>query len=117
DALPIFSIHESNTQSNVSIEFRTVNLNGSKEPTAKLQLNQRLKGGDFKSKSFVVKRGDDLELKTGNPAYHGWVIEDIGTTDIFDGEGYIKFTNGEQIEEGSAHGIDKETIFREQIRR
>lgn len=113
----VLSIHESNTQSNVSIEFRKVKLNGSKEPTANLQLNQRLKGGDFKSKSFVVKRGDDLELKTGNPAYHGWVIEDIGTTDIFDGEGYIKFTNGEQIKEENAHGIDKETVFREQIRR
>lgn len=113
----VLSIHESNTQSNVSIEFRKIKLNGDKEPTATLQLNQRLVGGDFKSKAFNVKRGDDLEEKTGNPVYHGWVVEDIGTTDIFDGDAYIKFTNGEQLEEGRAHGIDKETIFREQIRR
>ena len=113
----VLSIHESNTQSNVSIEFRKIKLNGSKEPTATLQLNQRLVGGDFKSKAFVVKHGDDLEAKTNNPAYHGWVVEDIGTTDIFDGDAYIKFSNGEQLEEGKAHGIDKETIFREQIRR
>ncbi len=113
----VLSIHESNTQSNVSIEFRKIKLNGSKEPTATLQLNQRLVGGDFKSKAFTVKRGDDLEDKTKNPVYHGWVVEDIGTTDIFDGDAYVKFTNGEQLEEGKGHGIDKETIFREQIRR
>lgn len=113
----VLSIHESNTQSNVSIEFRKIKLNGDKEPTATLQLNQRLKGGDFKSKAFIVKRGDDLEAKTGNAVYHGWVIEDIGTTDIFDGDAYVKFTNGEQLEEGRGHGIDKEAVFREQIRR
>lgn len=113
----VLSIHESNTQSNVSIEFRKIKLNGNKEPTATLQLNQRLVGGDFKSKAFTVKRGDDLEDKTKNPVYHGWVVEDIGTTDIFDGDAYVKFTNGEQLEEGRGHGIDKEAIFREQIRR
>jgi len=113
----VLSIHESNTQSNVSLEFKKIKLNGDKEPTATLQLNQRLVGGDFKSKAFTVKRGDDLEKKTSNPVYHGWVIEDIGTTDIFDGEAYIKFTNGEQLEEGRGHGSDKEAIFREQIRR
>jgi type III restriction enzyme len=113
----VLSIHESNTQSNVSIEFRKIKLNGDKEPTATLQLNQRLKGGEFKSKAFTVKRGDDLEKKTGNAVYHGWVVEDIGTTDIFDGDAYIKFTNGEQLEEGKGHGIDKEAVFREQIRR
>lgn len=114
----VLSIHESNTQSNVAIEFRKIKLNGDKEPTATLQLNQRLIGGDFKSKAFSsIKRGDDLEKKTGNPVYHGWVVEDIGTTDIFDGDAYIKFTNGEQLEEGRGHGSDKEAIFREQIRR
>ena len=113
----VLSIHESNTQSNVSIEFCKIKLNGDKEPTATLQLNQRLKGGEFKSKAFTVKRGDDLEQKTGNAVYHGWVIEDIGTTDIFDGDAYIKFTNGEQLEEGKGHGVDKEAVFREQIRR
>jgi type III restriction enzyme len=113
----VLSIHESNTQSNVSIEFRKIKLNGDKEPTATLQLNQRLVGGDFKSKPFTVKRGEDLEKKTGNPVYHGWVVEDIGTTDIFDGDAYIKFTNGEQLEQGGGHGSDKEAIFREQIRR
>ncbi len=62
--------------------FARSNSTETKEPTATLQLNQRLKGGNFKSKAFTVKRGDDLEKKTGNAVYHGWMIEDIGTTDI-----------------------------------
>lgn len=114
--IAVLSIHESNTQSNVSIGFKKVNLSAS-EPTASVVLNTRLAGGDFKAKTFKLKRGDDLEDKTKNPVYNGWIVEDIGSTDIFDGEGYIKFTNGEQLTEGGQHGTDKETIFREQIRR
>jgi conjugal transfer mating pair stabilization protein TraG len=67
--LPVLSSHETNTQSNVAIEFRKLNLSAA-DPTARLQLNVRLKGGN------------DLEKKTGNPVYHGWIVEDIGTTDL-----------------------------------
>ena len=114
--ISVLSIHETNTQSNVAIECKQINLSKDK-PTAKLQLNVRLTGGEYKSKIFVIKQHDDLEKRTKNPAYHGWIVEDIGSTDIFDGEGYIKFTNGEEISEGAGHGSDKEAIFREQIRR
>ena len=114
--IAVLSIHESNTQSNVSILFKKINLSAA-EPTASVQLSARLTDGDFKSKVITLKRGDNLETKTNNPVYNGWVVDDIGSTDIFDGDAYIKFTNGEQLIEGSQHGTDKETIFREQIRR
>ena len=114
--IAVLSIHESNTQSNVSILFKKINLSAG-EPTASVQLNARLVDGDFKSKLIKLKRGDDLEAKTNNPVYNGWVVDDIGSTDIFDGDAYVKFTNGEQLTEGWQHGTDKETIFREQIRR
>jgi type III restriction enzyme len=114
--IEVLSIHETNTQSNVAIAFKKLNLS-SKDPTAQLEVNVRLKGGDFKSKAITVKRRDCLEQKTNNPLYHGWIVEDIGTTDLYDGEGYIKFTNGERITQGSSSGVDKETIFRQQIRR
>jgi type III restriction enzyme len=91
--IAVLSIHETNTQSNVAIEFRKLNLSAA-DPTARLQLNVRLKSGDLKAKLITVKRGDDLEKKTGNPVYHGWIVEDIGTTDLYGGEGYVKFTNG-----------------------
>ncbi|MCK4945072.1 MAG: DEAD/DEAH box helicase family protein [Alphaproteobacteria bacterium] len=114
--IAVLSIHEKNTQSNVAIQFKKLNLSAT-DPTAKLQLNVHLKSGDIKSKAIIIKSGDDLEKKTGNSVYKGWIVEDIGTTDLYDGEGYIKFSNGEQITEGGSHGSDKETIFREQIRR
>ncbi|MBC6402280.1 MAG: DEAD/DEAH box helicase family protein [Hyphomonadaceae bacterium] len=113
--ISVLSIHETNTQSNVAVTFRKINLSA-KEPTATVQLNARM-AGDFKSRSFKLKRGDDLEEKTRNPVYHRWTVEDIGTTDIYDGDAYIRFTNGETIKEGGRYGTDQATIFREQIRR
>lgn len=113
--IAVLSIHETNTQSNVAIKFHRVNL-GKSGPTAKLSLNVRLRDGNIKEKSITVKRLDDLAMKTNNPVYDGWIVEDIGTTDIFDGEGYVQFTNGEQITEGGAVGSDKTEIFRQQIR-
>ncbi len=115
--IAVLSIHETNTQSNVAIKFRKVNLKGTGGPTASLMLNVRLKSGDIKEKVVTVKKHDKLDKKTGNPVYAGWQVEDIGTTDIFDGEGYVKFFNGERIEEGATVGSDKEQIFRQQIHR
>lgn len=58
--IAVLSIYETNTQSNVAILFNKLNLSAS-DPTATLQLNVRLKAGEFKSKVIRVKRGDDLE--------------------------------------------------------
>jgi type III restriction enzyme len=114
--IAVLSIHETNTQSNVSIVFKKLNLS-SGDPTATLQLQVKAANGDIAPKPVKVKKYDELEAKTGNPVYHGWKVEDIGTTDLYDGEGYVSFTNGERITEGNQHGHDKATIFREQIRR
>ena len=117
--ISVLSIYETNTQSNIVIECRKIVLDktGKKFPTAKVQVNTRLANGDFKPKVITLKSGDDLEAKTNNPVYHGWIVENIGTTALFDGDGYIKFSNGETIEEGAKQGSDKVAIFREQIRR
>ena len=113
----VLSIHETNTQSNVAIKFRKVNLRSGRDPTASLTLNVRLTDGEIREKAVTVKMGDDLMRKTNNPVYEGWVVEDVGTTDVFDGEGWIKFTNGEQTSEGGTFGSDKTEIFRQQIHR
>lgn len=117
--ISVLSIYETNTQSNVAIECRKVLLDktGKKFPIAKVQANVRLANGGFKSKILSIKVHDNLEEKTNNPVYHGWLVENIGRTDIFDGDGYLKFTNGKIIEEGAKQGNDKTVIFREQIRR
>ncbi len=113
--ISVLSIHETNTQSNVSIKFRRVNL-GKGDPTASLLLNVRLSGGEIKPKAVTVRRHDDLSKKTNNPVYNGWIVENIGTTDIFGGDGFLRFRNGKYLNEGDAFGSDKEQIFRQQIR-
>lgn len=114
--IAVLSIYENNTQSNVAIALKKINLSANL-PTASLVLNVRSKEGDIKSKLVAIKRLDNLEKKTNNPVYRGWVVDNIGTTDLYDGEGFVSFTNGEKVTEGSQFGTDKETIFREQIRR
>lgn len=112
--IEVFSIHESNTQSNVYVEFAGIKLSSDK-PKAKLKLNYRLASGDFKLKTIYFKSGDELEGKTKNPVYKGWVVERI-LKDPLDGTCKIKFSNGVNLTQGESHGIDKESIFREQIR-
>lgn len=112
--IEVFSIHESNTQSNVFVEFEGIKLSTNR-PQAKLKVSFRLAGGYFKFKSGYFKDGDDLEIKTKNPVYKGWVIERI-LKDPLDGTSRIKFSNGVGLTQGESHGIDKESIFREQIR-
>ena len=113
--IEVLSIHEANTQSNVDIEFKKLNLS-KKAPTATLILNNRLKGGAIKKKSFTIKQHDDLEKKTDNPIYAGWQVSNIGTTSLRDGIGYIEFSNHEKITEGHSIGSDRKEIFRQQIR-
>ncbi|KKQ11338.1 MAG: Type III site-specific deoxyribonuclease [candidate division WS6 bacterium GW2011_GWC2_36_7] len=111
--IEVYSIHEENTQSNVEIEFMEIKLTSAK-PEAKLQLNYKV-GIDFKTKTGLFKELDDLEEKTKNPAYKGWIIERI-YKDLMDSTEKIKFSNGIELTKGSKHGWDKESIFREQIR-
>lgn len=113
--IAVLSIHETNTQSNVAIRFKRLNLSR-RSPTATLILNRRMKGGQIAEREITVKRLDGLEIKSQNPVYNGWYVEDIGTTDLYGGKGYVKFTNGEQINEGEKIGSDRDQIFREQIR-
>ncbi|MCY4224121.1 MAG: DEAD/DEAH box helicase family protein [Bacteroidetes bacterium] len=113
--ISVLSIYEKNTQSNVAMKFRRVNLS-SGAPTATIMLNVRLKSGEIKEKPVTLRRLDNLAKKTNNPIYNGWTVENIGTTDIFGGDGFVRFHNGKQIHEGDTLGADKEEIFRQQIR-
>lgn len=111
--IEVYSIHEENTQSNVEIEFKEIKYTSAK-PEAKLQANYKV-GTDFKTKDGYFKELDNLEEKTKNPAYKGWIIERI-YKDLMDNTEKVKFSNGIELTRGSKHGWDKESIFREQIR-
>lgn len=114
--IEVLSIHKTNTQSNVHIELEGLKLSATKTPEAKLKLSHRLVGGDFKLKTTVCKRGDNLEVKTKNPIYKDWVIEQI-QKDPFEEIEKVVFSGGQTITTGQHIGLDKEIIFREQIKR
>ncbi len=115
--IEVLSIHETNTQSNIHLEFVDIKLfKDGKLPQAKLKVNFRLAGGDFKTKTALFKAGDDLETKTKNPVYKGWVVDRI-RKDPFNDETSVVFSNGTELQKGKKHGFDKESIFREQIKR
>jgi len=111
--IEVYSIHEENTQSNVEVEFKEIKLTSAK-PQAKLELKYK-SGTDFKTKEGYFKELDDLEEKTNNPVYKGWIVERV-YKDLMDGVEKVKFSNGVELTKGSKHGWDKESIFREQIR-
>jgi len=71
-----------------------------------------IKNGERKSEVIKLRKGDDLESKTGNENYSGLVIDEINRKD-----GIVVFTNGTEMKvaEGGAVTLSKEEIFRIQI--
>jgi type III restriction enzyme len=110
----VLSIYEDDS-SGAAIGFRNCLFDSRRKPVARLALTCRLAGGDFKEKTVSAKPGDELEAKTNNPAYRGWVVERCWK-DINTGAIKVRFTNGTEILEGGSHGRNKGEIFREQIR-
>ncbi len=113
--IAVLSIHESGTQSNVAIQLEKVNLRGMSKPTATLNLNCRLRGGEIKYKSVSVKQGDNLATKTNNPIYLGWVVENVSVS-LSARQPSVSFTNGTILRDTESHGFDRHGIFRLQIR-
>lgn len=68
--------------------------------------------GQYVEKEFSLKKGDDLENKTRNERYHGYVIEEINRRD-----GKVIFVNGASIsiQGGQAFAPSREELFRVQI--
>lgn len=68
--------------------------------------------GEKKQQSIKVKRGDDLFIKTQNPDFLGFIIEEINA-----GNNSITFTNQSTLNSTGSNGItlSKKEIFRVQI--
>lgn len=72
--------------------------------------------GNAKKKKISVKQGDDLEKKTNNPAYSGYIVDEM-TADApdFGSVGSIRFRNNVQIKQGEGIGGSKDDLMKEQI--
>ncbi len=64
----------------------------------------------IKFKTITIKHDDDLEKKTNNPYYRGFIASEINK-----GAGYISFSNGVKIYEGKS-SIDEDEIIRFMVR-
>lgn len=85
--------------------------------SAKLTIDVRQNDGSQKRKSVTAKTGTDLYAKSGeNTDYEaGWIVSNIGAAE---GEEFIEFQNGEQLDLGEALGdVDEMLVKRAQIRR
>lgn len=76
---------------------------------AKLAVYRLTAAGGTQLKEITVRSGDDLEIKTNNPAYRGYQVDEVNADSI-------TFTNGLFVSLGEVVGPDKEAIFRAQIR-
>jgi len=76
---------------------------------AKVKVFVNTKDG-IKFKTTTIKYKDDLEKKTNNPYYNGFIVSEVNK-----GLGYISFSNGIKIYEGKS-SIDEDEVIRVMVR-
>lgn len=72
--------------------------------------------GNGKKKKISVKQGDDLEKKTDNAMYGGYIVEEMtAEAPDFGSVGSIRFRNNIHIQRGEGIGGNREDLMKEQI--
>ena len=94
----------------VFLQVNSIN-NRNNRLTARLVVHKLMRGGAVKEQTITVRLGDDLAEKTNRPEYEGYIVEEIN---LFGG--FVRFTNGVEVQHSESTGEDKEAIFETQIR-
>jgi len=79
--------------------------------SARVRVAVLAKSGDVSEKTITIKMHDQLRMKTRRAEYAGYVVSGLDAR-----KGTVTFANGETVHEGGAIGVDKEPVFRAQIR-
>lgn len=79
--------------------------------SSQLSVHKLMKDGTVKERRVTVRLGDDITEKTNRPEYLGFVVDEINPV-----VGFVRFTNGIELNTGESIGEDKEAIFEAQIR-
>jgi type III restriction enzyme len=114
--IEVYSVVDSDAE--VGSAYVTLLETSSLRSTIKAKIEVYVKDADgiTKKKKIVVKQGDDLEAKTNNPIYAGYVIEDMSVeAPDFGAVGKIKFRNGVEVLQGQGVNDNKHELMREQI--
>jgi type III restriction enzyme len=111
--IEVLSVNKENNQSDILINFKEFITDKMSNPKAKLELLEKQKE-EYKQKTFTIKLNDDLEKKTKNYNYKGYVVSKIWR-DMLIGETKIRFQNNVEISLNQNNDENKEDIFRQQI--
>ncbi len=85
-------------------------------PKASVEAFARDDKGNAKIKRITLKQGDDLQLKTKNPLYSGYVVDGLTVeAPDFGSAGMVRFRNTIEVKQGEDTGESKEDTFRQQI--
>ena len=79
--------------------------------TARLSVHKLMRDATVREQTITVGFEDDLAKKTNRPEYNGYIVDEIN---LFGG--FVRFTNGVEIQQSESTGEDKEAIFETQIR-
>jgi type III restriction enzyme len=83
----------------------------SRSVAAKIEVHQRMAGGEVKRKEYNFRPGAALREKAQRSEYEGYVIDEIDAA-----AGTVTFANGVTVREGQQYGADQKELFRQQIR-
>jgi type III restriction enzyme len=98
---------------NAYLYLQSIEISAKKPPEARVELEQKLAGGQIKRVPRKLRKGDNLfDLSNGLDQYRGYVVSEIdATTDT------LSFTNGVELFVGEAAGdVNEATLRRIQIR-
>lgn len=82
-------------------------------PTAKVALECKMANGEYLVKDLTLSNGDEFERKTSNEKYKGLEVNEISNQY---GSGLVELSNGEVYRLEEEVSVDKEVIFRAQIK-
>lgn len=82
-----------------------------KKVKAKIEVHQRMKGGEIKPKAYQFEAGEKLAKRAERSEYEPFEVEHIDAE-----QKTVRFTTGLVLREGQPHGAEQEAIFREQVR-
>lgn len=85
-------------------------------PKASVDVFARDDKGNAKPKRVVLKQGEDLQAKTKNPLYSGYVVDGLTVeAPDFGSTGMVRFRNTIEVKQGEDTAESKDIIFRQQI--
>ncbi len=84
---------------------------------ASLEVMVKNNKGELKKKTIILKRNDDLLMKTNNSAYDGYIVDNLTAhAPEFQAVGQIRFRNNVKIEKDEEINSSREELIQEQIK-